>query len=176
MSSFIADVGTTLEEAKIWLRKKVFEGGASCPCCNQFAKVYERRLNSAMAYALVVFSRNLKVNEWVSVPEFLEQGKHTSIVRSREWSRLRFWGFIEQKLDIRDDGSRETGVYRLTQAGHDFAHGKSEAPAFVVMYDERVLKKSQEVVSIREALGSKFDYEVLMRPTSDHMVATKENE
>lgn len=154
----------TLDAAKAWLRKEIFDGGATCPCCSQFAKVYKRPFNSSMAYAVIVFAKNLKVDQWVEIPQFLDDNKHTSIVRSREWSRLRFWKLLERREDVREDGSSDTGVYRLTQAGYDFAYGKQEIPHSVYMYNERVLRSDTKKISIRDALGKKFSYDELMLP------------
>jgi len=166
MNKFPNDTKTaTVDEAKEWLRKEIFEEGALCPCCTQFAKVYRRPFNTAMAYAIIVFAQRLKVGVWTDIPEFLEAEKHSGIVRSREWTRLRFWKLIEPKEDeIREDGSEKTGIYRLTQAGRDFAFGVTEEAHSIFMYDGRMLRKSPEMVSIREALGKKFNYDELMAP------------
>lgn len=165
MAKFDGDPKTvTLEEAKEWLRKEIFESGAPCPCCSQFAKVYRRNFNSSMAYAIIVFAKNMKVGEWTNIPEFLTKGNHTPIIRSREWSRLQNWGLIEASSGLREDGAKESGVYRLTQLGKDFAAGKVEVSEAVYMYDERVLSSDEKKISIRDALGTKFDYAELMGP------------
>lgn len=152
----------TLEESKEWLRKKIFEGGAACPCCSQFAKVYRRAFNSSMAYAIIVFAKHLKVGEWIKIPDVLVKGNHTAIIRSREWSRLQHWGMLEASAALREDGAKESGVYRLTELGKAFAEGKAVAPRAVYMYDEKLLSVDDQLISIREALGTKFDYEKLM--------------
>jgi hypothetical protein len=45
-------VAETLAEAQDWLRERLPDG-AKCPCCTQFAKVYRRKINSAMAWQLI---------------------------------------------------------------------------------------------------------------------------
>jgi hypothetical protein len=42
----------TLADAQKWLAERV-KGGARCPCCNQFTKVYRRQINSGMARSLI---------------------------------------------------------------------------------------------------------------------------
>ena len=53
----------SLGDAREWLRERV-EHGARCPCCTQFAKVYERKLNSRMARQLITFWWE----DWFHVP------------------------------------------------------------------------------------------------------------
>ena len=47
----------TVKEAKTFLRKN-FDQGIDCPCCGQFVKKYKRKLNSSMAYALILIGKN----------------------------------------------------------------------------------------------------------------------
>jgi hypothetical protein len=128
---------SSLTEAKAWLRDRL-DDGAECPCCTQYAKVYRRHLNSAMAYALLLISKHFRKNEaWLHVPTFLNgQG--------------------------RDDGSSRVGYYVITPKGIAFVENRVRVPKFIRIYDGKPMKPSEERVNIIECLGKHFDYEELM--------------
>jgi len=163
----------TVEEAREWLRPKIYEKGAVCPCCRRKAKVYLRPFNSSMAYALLIFVRELKVGEWTHFPTYLKRAGHLGIISSREWTRLRFWGFLVQKPGERDDGSNETGIYKLTQEGVDFALRRTRVKAAKAFYDERLVEAKVPVkdVTIEEALGKRFRYDEIMLPVKQAVEA-----
>lgn len=56
----------TLAEAQQWLAERI-TGGARCPCCNQYSKVYRRQINSGMARSLIAMYRAGGL-DWVHVP------------------------------------------------------------------------------------------------------------
>ena len=167
MSTFQFDPKTaTLEQAKHWLREQV-NGGAKCPCCTQFAKIYKRKMEASKALALILFCRQLPSpgGEWTHIPTFLKRGggTHQEVLRSREWTRLRYFGLLEPRTDEPEDSKKKTsGFWRLTPLGMDFALRLERVPAYVTVYDERILSRSPETVSIDEALGKKFNYKELM--------------
>jgi len=158
----------TLEEAKQWLRVR-FEDGASCPCCHQMVKLYKRKLNSSMAVALVYIYKYFQANpdkEWLHVPSYLSRIISGATVRGGDWSKLRYWGLIEDQKAIRDDGSDRVGNYRITAAGKTFVGGLCRVPKHVFLYNGGVVKRRDtETISIDEALGEKFSYVELMGAT-----------
>ena len=157
----------TLEDAKEWLRKH-FADGASCPCCDQYVKLYKRKLNSSMAYALLMIYKFFENNsdEWLHVPSYLSRINSTATVRGGDWSKLRHWGLIEAQKAVRDDGSERVGHYRITELGKQFVRSQARVRKHVYLYNQRPIKRpDDETVSIVEALGEKFDYTELMSAT-----------
>lgn len=155
---------TSLEEAKNWLRER-FEDGAKCPCCNQFVKLYKRKLNSSMAHALILIYKFFENNqdEWLHVPSYLSRVSSSATVRGGDWSKLRYWGLIEAEKATRDDGSERVGTYRMTERGKEFILSQIRVPRHVYLYNQSpVFRADEETVSIREALGDKFNYAELM--------------
>jgi hypothetical protein len=156
----------TLAGAKQWLRDRVADG-ATCPCCTQFAKVYKRPITRSMAYSLILIDRHFQkdpVKAWLHVPSYLTR---TSIVgaaiRGGDWAKLVHWGLLEEKPEIRKDGSPRAGYYKITERGSAFARGEIRIPKFVFIYASRVLNRpSPETISVQEALGAAFDYRALM--------------
>lgn len=147
---------TLLTDARDWLRDRL-DDGEKCPCCTQFAKVYRRKINSGMAYALLRFY-NAVGREWGHKPDVLK-GVGAA---ARDESLLRYWGLFEESTEQRDDGGR-SGWWRVTEVGEDFALRRVRVPKYARIYDGRCLGLTGELIDIRDALGDRFSYEELMR-------------
>lgn len=144
--------GTTLGEARDWLRDRV-EQGEHCPCCTQFAKVYKRPLNSGMARSLIKMYQVGGLN-FIRIP--------TSIpARSREEGKLRYWGLVLEELTERPDGGR-AGWWRVTPDGERFIYQTLTVQKYAHIYDGRLMKLSGPRITIQDALGTKFDLRELM--------------
>lgn len=143
---------SSLEEAKAWLRARV-EEGAQCPCCNQLAKIYKRKINSTMARALITLYRVNATDEYIHTAD-LPGDTH-------EMSQLVWWGLIEEERVRREDGGR-AGHWRITTKGGMFVHGDLLVLKYARVYDGRCLGLVGEPVDIKQCLGSKFDYGELM--------------
>lgn len=149
----LADGSATLEEAREWLRQRVGDGGAKCPCCTQFAKVYKRKVNSTMARTLITMYRHGARVTFAHGPS-LPGDTH-------EVSQLVWWGLVEEERALREDGGR-AGWWRLTPKGYAFLVGAITVPKYALIYDSRCLGLDGEQTSITEALGSRFNYSELM--------------
>lgn len=140
------------------------EKGIECPCCGQLAKVYRRKLNSAMAYVLVVLMRRAVTHpqeKWVHVPSLLNG--HGSAARGGDWAKLWWWGLLQPRPGRRRDGSRRTGYWRLTTDGVDFASERIEVPRYVYIYNGEALDRDDDSwIDIHDALGERFNYDELM--------------
>lgn len=148
---------TTLGEAKDWLRARVRDG-ARCPCCDQYAKVYRRKLNASMARALIALARESGGAE-VHLFRFLRERR----IQHSDAPALRHWGFIKEADREREDGNPRAGYYRITQAGLDFAERRTSAASHALLYDNRLLQLDTEAMTtIVGALGRRFDYDELM--------------
>lgn len=144
----------TLAEAKVELRQLV-DGGHECPLCTQLAKVYRRKVNAGMARSLIEMYRVGGLErEWVHVPTQIG-------ARSREEGKLAYWGLVEEETAKREDGGR-AGYWRVTEKGVQFVRARIKVPKYARVYDGRCLSLTGDEVTIREALGSKFNYDELM--------------
>jgi len=129
--------------------------GERCPCCEQFAKVYRRKITSHTAMVLIAMWRK-GGTDWVSLPA-LGMGH-------ADEAKARYWGLIEAKPDeVRDDGSSRTGWWRLTDRGRRFVLNLTSIPKYVRIYDGRALSMDDsQQINIADALGTKFNYFDLM--------------
>lgn len=144
----------SIEEATDWLRRKL-EKGAHCPCCTQFAKVYERTINVAMAKALiVVFSKH--TNDWFHAPTLFSS-------LGGDFAKMARWGLIEEHTEKPVRGGKTAGMWRLTDLGRAFAADEVTVTRTVRIYDDRTLGFTGPQISIKDALGGKrFDYDTMM--------------
>lgn len=143
----------TLGEARAILRELV-DDGHPCPCCSQFAKVYRRKIHAGIARGLIAAYRHAG-REWFHGPTVIQAGD------SGEVSRLRYWGLVEEATERRDDGGR-AGWWRVTDRGEAWVRGRATVPKYARIYDGRCLGLTGDPVTIRDALGSRFDYDELM--------------
>lgn len=154
---------TPLKDVRSHVRENLPDG-CTCPACGQYAKLYARPLTSAMAYGLILLDRydRQKPSEWVHLENYLKSlpGVPSSI--RGDLPKLRFWGLIERAADKRDDGSPRNGLYRITYKGKAFVHHGSKVPAKAHIFNNVVDAFSVKTVTIKEALGKRFDYRELM--------------
>lgn len=143
----------TLAQIKVWIRRHAAEG-VHCPACDQLVKVYRRKVNSGMARSLIQMYRVGKL-DWVHVPTQIG-------ARSREEGKLAYWGLVEEQKMVRDDGGR-AGYWRVTALGEAFLKQQVTVPKYAHVYNGKVLfLDPSEQVTIKDALGTDFDYAELM--------------
>lgn len=158
---------TTLAEAIDWLEEGLNDG-VECPCCGQLAKVYKRKLNSAMGFVLLLLHRRKgDENEWVHVPSFINAKVRNPAVAAAirgDWAKLVHWGLIDALDGQRADGSKRIGYYRITPKGRRFANNQIKVSKHIWIYNgEPTDDSDEEMVSILDVLGDKFDYTELMQ-------------
>lgn len=162
----------TLTEAKRILRQQLqdqLEAGTHCPTCDQYAKRYHRPLTSAMAYALIIVSREqLKQPNhrgWIHVENLLKNTPGIPSSVRGDFAKLKHWKLIEAEWGQREDGSIRTGYYRITPAGFDFIHGRTTVPSHVILYNNQFegYDVNGKHISIKDALGKQFNYAEIMQ-------------
>lgn len=135
--------------------------GMECPCCEQHAQIYDRKINTGMVQALVQLYRlTLKGNEWSHFDD-ITKGKG-----KRDFTVLRFWGMIQAMpkgtKDRHGKAKKSSGFWRITEGGVDFIFARCKAPRVAVIYNDSVREFSPEFTTISQAVGSPFDYLELM--------------
>jgi hypothetical protein len=159
----MSDDPQTLEEARVYVQEHL-KGGIICPCCSQYAKVYKRKLGPTMAFGLCLIYRYFKTNppeKGVHVAALMTL-KQDSRVMGGDIIKLRFWGLITPHWST-DSKDESLGRWYITPLGEQFVEGKIAVPSHVYLYNGHVLKVSDAMTTIREALGDKFNYEGLMQ-------------
>ncbi len=139
--------------------------GAHCPTCAQYAKIYDKRnLTGAMAYALILIARYRlrEGNDFCHVEKYLKSLPGIPASIRGDVSKLRHWGLIESKKELRDDGSPRNGFYRITDKGLAFVRGEALVQKYLVLYNDELLGMRGDWIAIEDALGKNFNYSELM--------------
>jgi len=80
-----------------------------------------------------------------------------------DWAKLKYWGLIEEKPDVRDDGSPRVGYWKMTPLGRQFARRQVKVPSHVYIYNGEALQRAvEEQITIDDALGTEFSYDEIM--------------
>jgi hypothetical protein len=156
---------TTISQAQQAMLVSVKAGNSvTCPCCKQLVMLYERPITSSMAKVLILLYSYFKNHaDWLHVPGYLsEMNKIGAAVRTSDWSKLRYWGLIEEKPGALSDGSKRAGFYKITGLGHQFARGEVKVAKTAKVYNGRFLGFGDGQVSIQDCLGTDLDYDRLM--------------
>ncbi len=132
--------------------------GVTCPCCSQFVKRYKRKITSAMAYGLILIHKESK-GEWIHLREFFTE---RNIRTMNDLPTLLHWGLIEKSGEVKEDGNPDSGKYRITQKGRDFANNKIQMPIRCFIFNDTCEGFSDKYTTIIEALSDKFNYSELL--------------
>lgn len=146
----------TIGEAQVTLRRVLYEG-LTCPVCTQYAKIYRWSLYATAAHCLLLLYRAGGTQEFVHTSTLKEMGHKGQ----GDHARLRLWGLVEQNEEPRADGGK-SGWWRVTAEGERFARGESAIPKYAYVYDSRLIRVDGPRVTIRDALGKRFNYDEIM--------------
>jgi hypothetical protein len=144
-------------EAKSYVRDNVHDG-VRCPCCEQYAKVYRRKLNSNMGRFLIslIQRSDVSVNDgWVHYSQCKFRGRDYSYLD------VSYFDLASQRPND-DTGKRSSGFWRPTRRGVNFANNNLAVPKYIHVYNGSLLDFSPDLVNIVTCLGSDFSYEELM--------------
>lgn len=149
----------TLHEAKKELREN-WEQGVECPCCTQYVKLYHRKLNTGITLFLIGLYKLCGPTEnYFHAKQVLE--KIGGFTTSRDYAILEHWGLIKAKPNEEDPSKRTSGYWALTEKGFDFVIGAKPVMSHVKLFNNKFYGFTGKMISVREALGNKFDYEEL---------------
>jgi hypothetical protein len=152
----------SLVDAKKFLRKN-YKDGCTCPACGQFVKAYKRSITSAMAVGLILLYKYSA--DFVHIENFFKSKNDLPSSIRGDISKLCHWGLLEKKPGNREDGSTRNGYYRVTHKGELFVSGHIHVEKYAVLYNQRLLEVEGDYITIKDALGNKFNYEKLMSAT-----------
>lgn len=144
----------TLAEARRILGERAHDG-MRCPCCDQMVKIYRRQVYAEMAKFLTQIYRGAG-REWCHTPSLVPE------LRGGDTAKLVHWGLIESMPGEREDGSKRTGWWRVTEKGEQWLHGRVSIPKYALIYNGEFLGFDGGPVTIHDALGERFDYRELM--------------
>jgi len=150
----------TIEQVKQFLRENM-TNGTICPCCNNYVKMYKRKLTSSMVFCLIHFKKHVdrNGNEFQNYINILDRLKLTPMQRA-DWQKLVYFKLIQAETTQR--GHARSGYYRLTDLGIKFVNHQSLVPEYVKVYNSKVFGYSETQINISQAIKNKFNYLELM--------------
>jgi len=134
-----------------------FRNGESCTLCRQRVQVYRRTLYHVPARMLIVLY-NIDPFDYSYVPPLCLRYN----LPGGDATMSHHWGLIEAQPGERADGSNRVGFWRLTRDGRDFVTDTVDVEKYAFVYNQECLSLGGPVWTIRNALGTRFNYEELM--------------
>tara|TARA_R110000751_G_scaffold2075_4_gene11201 strand:+ start:2618 stop:3049 length:432 start_codon:yes stop_codon:yes gene_type:complete len=138
------DRALSLAAARHTLMQSLNAGEMStCPCCEQTVFLYARRITGTMVRQLaqMCFSNHpLRSRDLINS----HGGDHAKMV---------YWGLVQQD---------EEGFWHATVDGRDFLYDRIDVPEVAYVYNRKVVRFSDEHVSVRDRMGKRFNYEEMM--------------
>ena len=72
-----------------------------------------------------------------------------------------------ERQESDDPTVKHSGMWRPTERGSNFAHGRTTIPRMVFTYNAKVIRFGEEKMRVEEAFKTNFDYTQVMLPVSD---------
>lgn len=161
---------TVAEVRDIVETEKFSKYGVICPCCDQLAGVYKRSITVSWIRFLVKMHKMFVADpkrEWVKVASKKNGGELQTT--GGDYAKLRFFGLIEPKSAIRDDGSNRSGYWRPTHALTLFLGMSLKIPQYVFLFNNQQVadplganNPKMDLIEFVRAAKEKFDYQEIM--------------
>ena len=151
----------SLDEARAKWSASIRQKGDYCPCCDRWGKIYPRQFNATMARSLIWLATWTANDGWCDVPNYAPK----SVVRTNQLPTTRWWGLTERQPSG-DSTIKNSGWWRVTDKGNQFARGMIRVPRKVFTYNDKVLNFSLDLIQISDAFKTRFDYEEVMLPAT----------
>lgn len=150
----------TLIDAKKYLRDN-WEKGTDCPCCGQLVKLYSRPMHYTMGAMLIRLYRLSQKDSGYHHVKDIAAG--ISDTGTNDFSKLKYWGLIEQMPKDPKENKRTSGYWRITQRGVQFVLGQRTEHERVLIFNKKNLGLTGDQIDIKQALGERFNYNELMK-------------
>lgn len=152
-----------VKDATEELQKELNNKGHSiCRCCGRVVRIYKRKLHAEMAIFLIKLVKKFeKEPRYYTTNELLKDARHLR-AGGTDGGFLVHWGLIG-KAPINNRAGAPASSYIPTKQGIEFAHNRIKVPHAVWLLDKKVVRKSDDVIGIESALGTKFQYSELMQ-------------
>ena len=145
----------TLAQAQEYLEDNRREG-VECPCCDQFVKLYKRKLGAPQTRGLIQLLKFNREEKWVHI---------TKIIRTcnvhGDFAKMELWGLIEQQ-PVTTNKKKNSGYWKITEKGKHFLFGLLRVPSHVFIYNGKKEGFSETTTDVHESLGKEFNYRELM--------------
>ncbi len=152
------DENSTIREAIEYVEKHR-DNGLDCPVCEQFVKVYPRKLSESQIRTLYeLAARNCgwdghEETRWVHINSEIPQ-------MARDFATVSYFLLAEQETALRPDGGR-TGYWRVTREGVQFLKDEIKVKKYALVYNNEVLGYEGDAVGVQD-VAPEFNLRELM--------------
>ncbi len=172
----------SLDAARVTLMEERWQDkGTTCPCCDQHAQVYARKIRASQVKWLVMLVAESKkgyMEFGFRAPEVLARNTLDVRLKAEGWvtkgslplqeggdyAKLELWGLIESmspEEEKRLQTHGRSGIWRPTTKGIEFAYARLAVPESVYVYNGSSIGSSDKLVYIHQVLDKPFDYSEL---------------
>lgn len=157
---------TQLQEAVAWVLANLNSPGVICPCCHQVAARRYRHLHHSMAAALILLARFFRANtdvRWVHAEQYFKQHPDIPSALRGDFPKLTHWGLLQMRETDAGDERPHSGEYRVTRDGFLFVDMRLRVHKSGWAFNKSMLiDTNSPLINIRDALGTRFNYDELM--------------
>ena len=128
-----------------------------CPTCTRHAQLYRRLFHASMAAQLIRLYSLGGAHEYVHASRLILKG----VSGAGDFSKAKYWGLIHSGINT-DPHTKTSGQWMLSRDGVAFVLGNLRIPREVMIFDDKIYGVSEREITIREALGKRYNYNELM--------------
>lgn len=161
IEGLVIEINSEMLKENLFTKEKMKEG-SKCKVCNQFVKMYKKKIDSQMAYFLFKLNKLTKDNPLT--PFFhVQDDINVTMKVGGAWAKLRYWELIEEMpKDSMTTEKRTSGMWRITDKGISFIEGNVSVPKYVKLYNQTFYGYEGDDVYIHDVIKEKFNYRELM--------------
>lgn len=128
-----------------------------CPTCGRHAQMYHRKFHASMARQLIELYRLGGTAHYIHASKLIIEG----LTGAGDFTKSKYWGLIHSRINT-DANTKSNGQWMLSEAGLAFVRGRLRIPAELLVFDDEVIEASADTITIKDALGTRFNYHELM--------------
>jgi hypothetical protein len=151
-----------IEEVRNAFNEQLYSGHHSdCPCCGRHAQIYRRKFHASMALQLIRLYRMGGHLQFIHASKLILP----QVSGAGDFSKAKYWGLIipkDKAIYETETPGKANGYWRITPLGEQFIKGLIRISREVHVFDDRVCGFSPDTITIRDALGTRFNYDELM--------------
>ncbi len=140
-----------------------------CKACDRPVMLTRRPLDGGLARWMITLYRMCGESEfgWIhdSDAQKVVQGliPEQKKLSATSYGSLKYWELTIPCPDKTEETKSASGMWRLSQKGIDFIHGRIEVPKAVLVYKNELRGFEDEPINIRDALSTPFDIRAIRR-------------
>lgn len=128
-----------------------------CPTCGRHAQIYRRKFHASMALQLIRLYRLGGETSYIHASQLIIHG----VSGAGDFSKAKYWGLIVPRMNT-DAHTRCNGMWMLSADGVQFVLGALRIPDEVHVFDDKLFGVGTREITIKDALGKRFNYHELM--------------